>query len=194
VDTRLKFRPLTPDRWDDLEDLFGPRGACSGCWCMWWRCTRRQFDLNGNEGNRRAFRKIVNQGSPPGILAYAADKAVGWCSVAPRESYPSLMRSRVLKPADEQPAWSLTCLFVARDWRGRGMSEALVRASVDYVRERGGRLVEAYPTDPRGKRLAAVSSYMGTPAIFRAAGFREFSRPSPARVIMRRQLRPRRSR
>jgi GNAT superfamily N-acetyltransferase len=194
VDTRLEFRPLTPDRWDDLEDLFGPRGACSGCWCMWWRCTRRQFDLNGNEGNRRAFRKIVNQGSPPGILAYAADKAVGWCSVAPRESYPSLMRSRVLKPADEQPAWSLTCLFVARDWRGRGMSEALVRASVDYVRERGGRLVEAYPTDPRGKRLAAVSSYMGTPAIFRAAGFREFSRPSPARVIMRRQLRPRRSR
>jgi GNAT superfamily N-acetyltransferase len=161
---------------------------------MWWRCTRRQFDLNGNEGNRRAFRKIVSQGSPPGILAYAADKAVGWCSVAPRESYSSLMRSRVLKPADAQPAWSVTCLFVARDWRGRGMSEALVRAAVDYVRERGGRLVEAYPTDPRGKRLAAVSSYMGTPAIFRAAGFREFSRPSPARVIMRRQLRPRRSR
>ncbi|MGD1976740.1 MAG: GNAT family N-acetyltransferase [Gammaproteobacteria bacterium] len=192
--TRLKFRPLTPDRWDDLEDLFGPRGACSGCWCMWWRCTRRQFDLNGNEGNRRAFRKIVSQGSPPGILAYAADRAVGWCSVAPRESYPSVMRSRVLKPADAQPAWAVTCLFVARDWRGRRMSEALVRASVDYVRERGGRLVEAYPTDPRGKRLAAVSSYMGTPAIFRAAGFREFSRPSPARVIMRRQLRPRRSR
>ncbi|MGD2031676.1 MAG: GNAT family N-acetyltransferase [Gammaproteobacteria bacterium] len=192
--TQLKFRPLTPDRWDDLEDLFGPRGACSGCWCMWWRCTRRQFDLNGNEGNRRAFRKIVSQGSPPGILAYAADKAVGWCSVAPRESYSSLMRSRVLKPADAQPAWSVTCLFVARDWRGRGMSEALVRAAVDYVREQGGRLVEAYPTDPRGKRLAAVSSYMGTPAIFRAAGFREFSRPSPARVIMRRQLRPRRSR
>ena len=192
--TRLKFRPLTPDRWDDLEDLFGPRGACGGCWCMWWRCTRRQFDLNGNEGNRRAFRKIVSQGSPPGILAYAADRAVGWCSVAPRESYPSVMRSRVLKPADAQPAWAVTCLFVARDWRGRRMSEALVRASVDYVRERGGRLVEAYPTDPRGKRLAAVSSYMGTPAIFRAAGFREFSRPSPARVIMRRQLRPRRSR
>ena len=160
---------------------------------MWWRCTRRQFDLNGNEGNRRAFRKIVSQGSPPGILAYAGDKAVGWCSVAPRESYPSLMRSRVLKPADDQPAWSVTCLFVARDWRGRGMSEALVRASVDYVRERGGRLVEAYPTDPRGKRLAAVSSYMGTPAIFRAAGFREFARPSPARVIMRRRLRPLRS-
>jgi GNAT superfamily N-acetyltransferase len=194
VGTQLKFRPLTPDRWDDLEDLFGPRGACSGCWCMWWRCTRRQFDLNGNEGNRRAFRKIVSQGSPPGILAYAADRAVGWCSVAPRESYPSVMRSRVLKPADAQPAWAVTCLFVARDWRGRRMSEALVRASVDYVRERGGRLVEAYPTDPRGKRLAAVSSYMGTPAIFRAAGFREFSRPSPARVIMRRQLRPRRSR
>lgn len=132
-------------------------------------------------------------GEKPGILAYADGTAVGWCSVAPRESYPSLLRSRTLKASDDRPAWSIVCFFVAKDWRGKGVSKALAKAAVNYVRDRGGQLLEAYPTDPRGRRLAPVSSYMGTPEIFDAAGFRECARPSPSRWIMRRVVRPRRS-
>lgn len=191
---RLLFHPLTPERWVDLERLFGRRGAYSGCWCMWWRCSRREFDSNGNRGNREAFRRIVMSGDPPGILAYADGEPVGWCSVAPRETYPALLRSRTLKSVDDRPAWSVVCFFVARPWRGRGVSKALARAAVDYVRDRGGRLLEAYPTEPRGGRLAPVSSYMGTPGILGAAGFRECARPSAARVVMRRGVRPRRRR
>lgn len=188
----LEFRPLTVDRWDDLERLFGPRGAHSGCWCMWWRCSRREFEKNGNRGNRAAFRQLVEQGIPTGILAYAAGEPVGWCSVAPRSSYPSLLRSRTLRPVDERPAWSIVCFFVARQWRGKGVARALARAAIEHVREHGGDLLEAYPTNPRGRRLAAVSSYMGTPGILTAAGFRECARPSEARIVMRRGIRPRR--
>lgn len=189
---RLRFEPLTPDRWGDLEALFGSRGAYSGCWCMWWRCSRREFEQNRNTGNRKAFREIVRRGETPGILAYADGRPVGWCSVAPRSTYPSLLRSRVLKPLDDKPAWSIVCLFVAAGWRGRGVGKRLARAAVDHVRREGGTLVEAYPTNPRGKRLAPVSSYMGTPALFGSAGFTECARPSEARVIMRRGVRPRR--
>jgi GNAT superfamily N-acetyltransferase len=188
----LTFCPLTEDRWDDLESLFGPRGAHSGCWCMWWRCSRREFERNGNRGNREAFRNLVATGGPTGILAYSGDEPVGWCSVAPRDSYPSLLRSRTIRPIDERPAWSLVCFFVARAWRGKGIAKALARAAVDYVRDQGGNLLEAYPTDPRGKRLAAVSSYMGTPEMLRSAGFSECARPSKARIVMRRRIRPRR--
>lgn len=188
----LVFRPLTPGRWQDLEHLFGPRGAHSGCWCMWWRCTRKQFEANGNAGNREAFRELVEQGDKTGILAYADGEPVGWCSVAPRESYPSLLRSRTLRSIDARPVWSIVCFFVSRQWRGKGVAKALARASVDHVRQQGGTLLEAYPTHPRGRRLAAVSSYMGTPEMLRAAGFREIARPSEARVIMRREIRPRR--
>ncbi len=188
---RLEFRPLTRDLWQDLETLFGPRGAYSGCWCIWWRCSRKEFADNGNEGNKRAFRHIVNSGDVPGILAYADSQPVGWCSVAPRDSYPSLQRSPTLKSPDGRPCWSIVCLFISRSWRGRGISRALVHAAVAHVRAAGGRLVEAYPTLPRGRRLSAVSSYMGTPVIFEHAGFRECARPSEARVIMRRELRPR---
>jgi GNAT superfamily N-acetyltransferase len=191
---KLDFHPLTPDRWDDLEALFGPRGGYSGCWCMWWRCSRREFERNGNQGNRLAFRNIVMEGDPPGILAYAGGNPVGWCSVAPRDSYPSLLRSRTLRAVDDRPTWSIVCFFVAREWRGRGVSRALAKAAVDHVRERGGRMLEAYPTDPRGRRLAPVSSYMGTPDMFRCAGFRECARPSKARVVMRREVRRRRTR
>jgi len=189
----LEFRPLTIDRWDDLERLFGPRGAHSGCWCMWWRCSRREFEKNGNRGNRAAFRQLVEQGIPTGILAYSAEEPVGWCSVAPRGTYPSLLRSRTLRPVDERPAWSIVCFFVARQWRGKGIAKALARAAIEHVREHGGDLIEAYPTNPRGRRLAAVSSYMGTPEILAPAGFRECARPSEARIVMRRGIRPRRN-
>jgi GNAT superfamily N-acetyltransferase len=160
---------------------------------MWWRCSRREFEKNGNRGNRESFRGLVEQGGPTGILAYSEGEPVGWCSVAPRDSYPSLMRSRTLRPIDDRPAWSLVCFFVARQWRGRGVAKALARAAVDFVRQQGGDLLEAYPTNPRGRRLAAVSSYMGTPEMLRPAGFRECARPSEARIVMRRGIRHTRS-
>ena len=184
----LEFRPLTPARWSDLERLFGPHGAYGGCWCMWWRLTRREFEAGKGAGNRRALKKLVEAGETPGLLAYDGDEPVGWCAVAPRERYGSVLRSPVLRPADDRPAWSIVCFYVRPDWRGRGLTVALARAAVEHVRAAGGTLVEAYPTAPRGRRLPPVSSYMGVPEVFRQAGFEEHARPSHARVIMRREL------
>lgn len=190
--TPLSFHPLTPDRWSDLTRLFGASGAYSGCWCMFWRTSRSQFARNGNAGNRRAFRKIVRAGPPPGILAYDGGDPVGWCSVAPRESYSSLERSTTLKRLDERPVWSIVCFFIARSHRSQGVMGALIRAALDYVRDQGGRIVEAYPVVERGERIPAVSSYMGLAEAFRREGFVEVARPSSGRSIMRRALRPRR--
>src|SRR5262245_53947866 len=103
---RLSFYPLTSDRCADLDKIFGERGACGGCWCMTWRLSRSQFEAQKGRINRRSFRKIVEKRSP-GILAYQDNQPVGWCAVAPREEYPVLERSRVLKPVDAQPVWSV---------------------------------------------------------------------------------------
>src|SRR5262245_26971955 len=78
----LTFHPLTPDRWDAFEALFGDRGACGGCWCMFWRCSRPDFDANKGAGNKKAMKALVAGGTEPGILAFAADAPAGWCSVA----------------------------------------------------------------------------------------------------------------
>lgn len=110
----LRFFPLTPARWRDVEALFGPRGACAGCWCMWWRLPRSAWRRGKGAGNKRAFKRLVAAGRVPGVLAYAGREPVGWCAVAPREAYPVLARSRILQPVDDRPVWSVTCLFVAR--------------------------------------------------------------------------------
>jgi len=183
-----EFQPLTPDRWSDFEALFGERGAYGGCWCMWWRCTRREFEQHQGEGNRLAMKALVDSGIIPGILAYHAGRAIGWCSIAPREQFGALQRSPVLKRLDDQPVWSLVCLFVHRDLRSRGLARALVRGAVDYARSQGATIVEAYPTQPRKDQLPPVSSFMGVPSLFEQAGFVECARPSKSRVIMRHHL------
>jgi len=82
----VAIHPLTAQRWPDLEKLFGPRGACAGCWCMYWRLPAREYRSSSGEGNRKAFRRIVKDGAVPGLLAYERGEPVGWCAVEPREA------------------------------------------------------------------------------------------------------------
>ncbi len=174
----LEVRPATPERWGDLERLFGERGAYGGCWCMWWRLKRSEFAAQSADERRRGLRALVERGEVPGLLAYAGDEPVGWCSLGPRAAYPPLGRSRTLKPVDDEPVWSIVCFFVARPYRRRGVQAALIKAAVAYAAERGARIVEAYPD----------GDYMGGEAAFRAAGFEEVARRSPTRPLLRRVL------
>jgi GNAT superfamily N-acetyltransferase len=185
---RLEILPLTAERWPELEALFGPRGACAGCWCMWWRIPRAQWRRQQGEGNRKAFRRVVEGGAVPGLLAYAEGRPVGWCALAPRADYPGLARSRILKPIDERPVWSVTCFFVARPWRRSGVTTALLKQAVVFARANGARIVEGYPVDHE-KDQPDVFVFTGLASAFRRAGFKEIRRRSPHRPIMRRSMR-----
>ncbi|HET9224362.1 MAG TPA: GNAT family N-acetyltransferase [Roseiflexaceae bacterium] len=184
---RLDFAafPLTLERWNDLEVLFGSRGACGGCWCMVWRLARSEFDRRKGQGNRHAFKAIVASGVMPGLLGYIGDLPVAWCAVAPREHYLALERSRVLKPVDEQPVWSVSCLFVAPGFRRQGLSVRLLGDVVAHANQCGARIVEGYPVEPRTPEMPAAFAWTGTASAFRQAGFIEVLRRSPTRTIMR---------
>jgi GNAT superfamily N-acetyltransferase len=182
---KLQFHPLTPDRWPDLEALFGANGACGGCWCMTWRLSRSQFGARKGAGNKRAFKQRVKQGPPPGVLAYAGKRAVAWCAVAPRGEYPALERSRVLSPADDKPVWSVSCFFVARDFRGQGVSVPLLKAAVKFARSQGAKIVEGYPQDLGAGTLPAPFVWTGLLPTFADAGFKEVARRSARRPVVR---------
>lgn len=188
---RLEIHPLTPARWRDLEALFGERGACGGCWCMFWRLTRSEYERKKGAGNRRAFKRIVESGPPPGLLAYAGGKPVGWCAIGPREDYPTLKRSRVLAQIDDKPAWSVTCFFVARPFRRQGVTVQLLKAASDFASKIGARIVEGYPVEPRKGIMPDVFAYTGLPSAYRKAGFVEVLRRSETRPIMRHIIRGR---
>ena len=185
---KLRFEPLTSERWSDLETLFGAKGACGGCWCMTWRLTRSEFARGKGAGNKSALQKVVASGEAPGVLAYAGDEPIGWCAIAPRESYPGLARSRILSPVDQQPVWSVSCFFVAKPFRGRGVTEQLLRSAVKYARSRGARVVEGYPQDLGNGKLPAPFVWTGLLPSFTKAGFKEEARRSPKRPIMRMYL------
>lgn len=186
---RMRVVPMTADRWDDLVALFGPRGACAGCWCMWWRLPRAEWESGKGAGNRRALKRLVASGVPTGVLAYAGDRAVGWCAVAPRRDYVRLSKARTLAPVDEAPVWAITCFFVARDHRGRGLMRRLIAAAVEYAAARGAAEVEAYPVDSDAE-MGDAFVYTGTLGPFVAEGFREVARRSRTRPIVRCATRP----
>jgi GNAT superfamily N-acetyltransferase len=188
--SKLEFHPLTPERWRDFETLFGERGACGGCWCMWPRLARSQYETQKGARNKRAMKKLVDGGRTPGIIAYQDARPIAWCSVAPRQEFLRLERSRILKPVDEQPVWSVVCFFVAKEHRGGGLSAKLLKAAIDFVRERGGRIVEGYPVEPKDKQADAFV-WTGLASAFVKAGFKEVERRSETRPIMRYEIQQR---
>jgi GNAT superfamily N-acetyltransferase len=179
--------PLTPDRWADLEQLFGERGASSGCWCMWWRVAAKDWENDAGAGNRRAFRAVVKNGPAPGLLAYFDRQPVGWVAIALRDDYPRLNRSTKLKPVDDTPVWSVTCFYIDRLYRGTGVAGTLLAAAVDHAHAHGATAVEGYPIDPGDGRAANASAFTGVLDMFRAAGFDEIARRG-GRPVLRRTL------
>ena len=155
---------------------------------MTWRRPRKEFENGKGAGNRRALKRLVESDHPPGVLAYCHREAIGWCAVAPRQVYVALERSRVLAAVDAKPVWSISCLFVAKPWRRRGVSSRLLDAAVKFARSRGAEIVEGYPTEPYAENMPAAFAWTGIPSAFEAAGFAEVARRSKARPIMRREV------
>jgi GNAT superfamily N-acetyltransferase len=143
---KLRARPLTPDLWPALEDLFGKNGACNGCWCMYWRVGAAYRKRPAGQ-NKAAFREIVKRGPPPGLIAFDGDKAVGWCQLTPRDARPWLDRQSRLKRIDKMPLWSLSCFYVRKGYRRKGVTAALIAAALKAAKGAKAPAREAYPLD-----------------------------------------------
>ncbi len=155
---------------------------------MFNRQTTREYEAGKGEKNRDEMARIVSDGRVPGLLAYRKGVPLGWISVAPREEYGRLQRSRVTKPVDETPVWSITCFVIHKDHRGKGVAKALVEGAVDYAREQGAVGIEGYPVEPRKDRMPDIYAWMGLASMFEAAGFTEIARRSETRPLMRKNL------
>jgi GNAT superfamily N-acetyltransferase len=191
----FEVRPLTEQTWADLEDLFAlPGGSIvRGCWCIYYRKVGQVGVGKAHApSNKKELRGLVGSGVAPGLIGYADRQPVGWISLGPREDYRRLERSRVMKAVDDIPVWSIVCTYVAKAYRGKGYQHKLLAGAIDYARDQGVRMLEAYPVD-KPERSHDDFMFFGSRGLYERAGFREVVRRSPTRVVMRRGLRPRRT-
>jgi GNAT superfamily N-acetyltransferase len=182
---KLTIRSLTPDRWPALEDLFGTLGACGGCWCMYWRIGA-DYRRRGRASNKRAFRNVVEQGPPPGLIAFDGDLAVGWCQITPRDALPILDHTWRLKRVDDLPVWSISCLYVRKGYRKKGVTSALIAAAITRARRAKAPAIEGYPFDSDVSPSATGTGYLST---YTRLGFTEIARRDRSRPIVRLDLR-----
>lgn len=187
----VHFEELRPDLWPAVKRLFGPNGACGGCWCMWWRVESRKNwkEFKGIKA-KETFRNLIQKGKAHGMLAFAGEEPIGWCSFGPRTDFPCLARIRAYKRDDISDVWSVTCFFIDAKWRGKGLARELLRASLEAMKKRGVKKVEGYPvtTTKDGRRLNSGMTWRGPLKIFEGVGFRTVEASDPFKPLVRLEL------
>lgn len=184
-DINLKAYSLDAARWNDFEELFGEKGACGGCWCMSWRLKKSQFESQKGSGNKNAMKDLVDKNEMIGVLAYIGEKPIGWCAVAPRDKYIRLENSKVFKRIDDEPVYSITCLYISKTNRRQGISTELIKAAINYCKLNDAEIVEAYPVVPYDEKVPDAFLWTGIPSSFLEAGFKIAERRSKWKLMMR---------
>ena len=180
----MRCHPLTPDRFDDMDSVFGEQAVTRRCFCMHWR--RPDGGYTDDRPNRERFRDIAMDGPPPGLLGYLGEEAAGWVQVGPRNDFPTIRRSHLLRPVDEVETWSVNCFVVRKSHRRSGVGRGLLAAAIEYARSNGATILEAYPVD--GERQSVVDYFTGTLGMFDKEGFVEIVRRNDTRPIVRLEM------
>jgi hypothetical protein len=186
-------RPLTPDRVDDFATVANPNRRPSHCWCLSHRLSAREITELGGGSREAAFRALCARENPPGVIGYDDGEPVRWCSIGPRSENTRLSQSRLIRPLDDVPVWSIICVVIRGGHRRRGYTTPLINGAVEYAATRGAPAVESYPVDPGSGRIDLTMAFVGTRAMFANAGF-EVAGSTDAvasklpRLVMRRTL------
>lgn len=184
--TEMTFEPLTQANWLQFTQLFGERGACGNCWCMYYRLNKAEFaEGKVDGGNKQAMKDLVWNEAPTGLMGFYDGQAIAWCAFAPREDFPKMARSRVHKPIDDEAVWSVTCFFIDKNFRRMGVSVALLKGLISYARAQNIKIIEAYPTIPTQESLPDSFAWIGLYKSFERAGFEIVDRTSKSRPMVR---------
>lgn len=189
---KIRVEDLKPESWAILEQLFGAKGACGGCWCMSWRIAKGEkwTEVKGAQAKRRQ-KALVTTGRSLGVIAFADGEPVGWCAYGPRRDFSRLDRAPSLACDDADRVWSLPCFFVRPDYRGKGVGSAMLKAALQQMKKRGAEWAEGYPAKQydKTKPIPGAFAWTGTLRMFESAGFELVGDPGRSKLRMRKRLR-----
>lgn len=186
ITNELTFEPLTRKNWNQFVQLFGAKGACGNCWCMYFRLSKADFtEGKQDDGNKESMKALVWDGQPTGIIGSYEGLPIAWCAFAPREDYMKLENSRVHKRIDDEAVWSITCFFIDKHFRRMGVSVAMLKGVIEIARKQKIKIIEAYPTIPTKEPLPDSFAWIGLYKSFERAGFTIADRTSKNRPMVR---------
>ena len=184
--SQITFEPLSKANWFSFVQLFGEKGACGNCWCMYYRLKKADFvEGKANHGNKEAIKQLVFENKPTGILGFYEGQPIAWCAFAPREDFMKLEKSRVHKRIDKKPVWSIPCFFIHKNFRRQGVSVEILKGVIDYAKNNQIEIIEAYPTIPTKEPLPDSFAWIGLYKSFEIAGFEIVDRTSKNRPMVR---------
>jgi GNAT superfamily N-acetyltransferase len=184
------IRALGPGTWDAFAALAEKHnGVWGGCWCTWFHGESAEKE-SGAAGNRAHKQRLVQAVRAHAALVYDGEVAVGWCEYGAPQELPNIYHRKQVETDDyEPPDYRLTCLFVDRDYRRKGVAAAAVHGALDLIAQAGGGVVEAYPQDTQGKKISASFLYNGTRSLFEKAGFSYCQAKGKSHTVMRTTIR-----
>ncbi|HEY9364598.1 MAG TPA: GNAT family N-acetyltransferase [Chitinophagaceae bacterium] len=181
---KIVYEKLSTSNWPLFEKLLGEKGGCGGCWCMTHRLLKADFEKNKYEGNKKQLYELV-ENAIVGFIAIYHNEAIGWLSFAPREQFIRLDKSRVHKRIDDKPVWSITCFFIKKEFRNKGMSAAMIEAAKRFAKKNKIKIIESYPVKPYTPKMPDAFAWTGIYKTFKDAGFEIASEASKVKPVMR---------
>jgi len=187
-DNKLSFQVLSSSNFKDFEYLFKEKGACKGCWCMQCRLQADEFELGKGDGNRLAMKALVDSGQTTGIIVYNENEPIGWCSLGNREDFHRLSQSHVLQRSGEEQVWIVSCLFIRKNWRRRGVKRALLRYLIDHCAAKGAKVLESHQCNSAFSKYPDAFAWTGIEKAYEAVGFVKVGSVTEKKPIMRYNL------
>ena len=185
---QIKLEPLTKTNWKAFEELMGEKGGCGHCWCMLFRLPYKEFQSNNPDGNKKLMKGIVSSSKPTGLIATYENEAIGWMALAPREDYIKIENARSLKRIDDKPVWSITCLFIKKEFRRMGVSQIMIKGAIEYAQKNNIRILEAYPVIPYDEKVPPPFLWVGVLSTFTRNGFKIVRQNGKSKAMVRKEV------
>ncbi|MBL4645962.1 MAG: GNAT family N-acetyltransferase [Rhizobiales bacterium] len=173
------FHPIDTASWSDFETLMESKGSPHNCWCTAWIDVEKKNQKAEKSEKKASIKARVEKNIPVGLLAYFKDEPIGWCALAPRETYRPLGGDET-----KEQVWSIVCFFIKRDFRRQGLSSVFLKEAIKFARDHGAKFIEGYPV----AKDSPSYRFMGFQPVFEKADFKFIKKAGTRRNVMVRDL------
>ena len=181
----FSIQALTMNTWPNFEELVQKhKGFWGGCWCTYFHQKPPEYKKSP-EANKGLKERLVKEGKTHAALVFHQKTCVAWCQFGSPQELPNIYHKKEVLSKMTLPDWRITCFFVDKEYRKKGLAVFALGGAVALIKEQGGGVIESYPQETGGKKVSSSFLYNGTKEIFEKVGFNYEGSKGKNHCIMR---------